>query len=291
MSAPILGSVGAGGQNQARDVKIVQANLIALGYLSPGPEVTQALGMADDAVVSGLTQTIAAIKQYQKFGLGAQTQDGRVDVNGGTWTQMAGRLQMIQDHAGQVVATTAIAAVMSSSEWVSQFESDTDKNGDGRGLAESEKAYPGKANIKCCWDAAQVMVTAKGGSLKHEVTSRIPTLLQQGGETRGLGRQAELGVKYIDEQLLAGKPVMIGVDDGRIEVYNDDATTEHYVVIVGKVITDGKVYYRYFDPGTRWGSKGYSADNLLLLGADFGLSGKSYSGEKTYRMAQVRQYG
>lgn len=291
VSAPILGSVGAGGKNQARDVKIVQANLIALGYLSPGPEVTQALGMADDAVVSGLTQTIAAIKQYQKFGLGAQTQDGRVDVNGGTWTQMAGRLQMIQDHAGQVVATTAIAAVMSSSEWVSQFESDTDKNGDGRGLAESEKAYPGKANIKCCWDAAQVMVTAKGGSLKHEVTSRIPTLLQQGGETRGLGRQAELGVKYIDEQLLAGKPVMIGVDDGRIEVYNDDATTEHYVVIVGKVITDGKVYYRYFDPGTRWGSKGYSADNLLLLGADFGLSGKSYSGEKTYRMAQVRQYG
>ncbi len=291
VSAPILGSVGAGGKNQARDVKIVQANLIALGYLSAGPEVTQALGMADEAVVAGLTQTITAIKEYQKFGLGAPTQDGRIDVNGGTWTQMAGRLQMIQDHAGHVVATTAIAAVMTSSEWVSQFASDSEKNGDGRGLAESEKAYPGKENIKCCWDAAQVMVTAKGGSLKHEVTSRIPTLLQQGGETRALGRQAELGVKYIDEQLLAGKPVMIGVDDGRIEVYNDDATTEHYVVLVAKVVTDGKVYYRYFDPGTRWGSKGYSADNLMLLGADFSLSGKSYSGEKTYRMAQVRQYG
>ena len=133
------------------------------------------------------------------------------------------------------------------------------------------------------------MVTAKGGSLKHEVTSRIPTLLQQDNQTRLLNRQAELGVKYIDEQLLAGKPVMIGVDKGTFGLDNADETTDHFVVIVAKVIKDGKIYYRYFDPGTRWGSKGYSEDNLLLIGADYSLTGKSYDGTKDYRMSQARQ--
>ena len=288
VSAPIVESVGSGGKNKARDVKIVQANLIVLGYLAAGPEVTQAQGLADDAVVPGLAQTITAIRQYQQYGLG-KTADGRIDANGATWTQMALRLQLIQDTVGHAIATTEIAAVLSNSEWVSQFASDSEKNGEGRGLAESEKAYPNKDNNKCCWDAAQVMVKAKGGSVSHELASRLPTLLQQGTTTTLLNKQAELGVKYIDKQLIAGKPVMIGVDDGRIEVYNDDATTEHFIVIVGKVVKEGKVYYRYFDPATRWGQKGYSADNLLLLGADFSLGGKSYSGEKDYRLAQVRQ--
>lgn len=290
VSAPILESVGSDGKNKARDVKIVQANLIVLGYLAPGPEVTQAAAQADDAVVSGLTQTIAAIRQYQQYGLGKNA-DGRIDANGGTWTQMALRLQKIQDILGHAIATTEIAAVLASSEWVSQFASDSAKNGDGRGIEEGEKAYPGKDNNKCCWDAAQLMVTSKGGTVSHEVATRLPTLLQQGTTTTLLNKQAELGVKYIDQQLLAGKPVMIGVDDGRVEVYNDDATTEHYVVIVAKVVKEGKVYYRYFDPATRWGSKGYSENNLLLLGADYSLAGKSYSGEKDYRLAQVRQNG
>lgn len=179
---------------------------------------------------------------------------------------------------------------MENSEWISQFPSDKNKNGEGRGLKESEKAYKGKLNKFCCWDAACQMVKQKGGSLKHEVTSRIPSLLQQDGESTLLNKQAELGVKYIDKQLLDGKPVMIGVDDGRVKTYNSDHTTEHYIVIVGKVIKDNKVYYRFFDPGSAYGAKnGYNENNLLFLGEDYSLKGNKPSSTRQYTMSQVRQ--
>lgn len=288
VATPIAESVGQGGKNRARDVKLVQANLLALGYLAAGPEVTQALALADDAVVTDLAQTIAAIREYQKFGLGLAA-DGRIDANGGTWTKMTARMEKIHTYAAHTIATTPIDAVLATSDWVSQFPSDPEKNGDGRGILESEKPYPGKQNIKCCFDAAEVMVRKKGGSLAMDVPDRLPTLLQQNNQTRLLNKQAELGVKYIDEQLLAGKPVMIGVDKGSFGLDNADQTTDHFVVIVAKVIKDGKVYYRYFDPGTRWGSKGYNENNLLLIGTDYSLTGKSYDGTKDYRMSQARQ--
>ena len=290
--ASIGGSVGSGGANQAKDVRVVQQALIDLGWLDEGAEVTDAKAAPDEAVIQNLTATTTAIRRYQEFGLGKKA-DGRIDVGGNTWTQLVARLQMVQDVADHEIKAEAIAPVLSNSEWISQFASDADKNGAGRGLKESEKAYAGKDNNVCCWDAAQAMVLQKGGSLKHEVSSRLPTLFQQGSaETRALGGQAELGVKYIDQQLIAGKPVMIGVDDGRVESYNADNTTEHFIVIVGKAVEGTTISYRYFDPGTRWGSKGYSTDNLMALNAEQnGLSGDSYSGTKTYRMSQVRQNG
>ncbi len=243
----------------------------------------------DDAEITALSETIAAIRNYQQYGL-ATGVDGRIDAGGNTWRNLKARLQMIQDAADHEIATTAIAPVLSSSQWISQFPSDSDKNGDGRGLREDEKAYAGKSNNVCCWDAAQAMTRQGGGSLQHEVSSRLPTLFQQGGEDHVLGKQAELGIKYIDQQLVGGKPVMIGVDDGRVEAYNADATTEHFIVIVGKVVSGSTISYRYFDPGTRWGHNGYSADNLLEMSAGGdALSGDSYSGSKTYNLSQVRQ--
>lgn len=291
VATPIAESVGQGGKNKARDVKLVQANLVALGYLTGGAEVTQALALADDAVVTDLAQTIAAIREYQQFGLGLKgtAVDGRIDADGNTWNKMSARMAKIHTYAAHTIAATAIAPVLTTSDWVSQFPSDADKNGDGRGILESEKPYAGKQNIKCCFDAAAVMVKKKGGSLAMDVPDRLPTLLQQNNQTRLLNKQAELGVKYIDEQLLAGKPVMIGVDKGGFGLDNADQTTDHFVVIVAKVIKDGKIYYRYFDPGTHWGSKGYSEDNLLLIGTDYSLTGKSYDGSHDYRMSQARQ--
>ncbi|MCB9793910.1 MAG: LysM peptidoglycan-binding domain-containing protein [Alphaproteobacteria bacterium] len=285
----IQGSVGASGVNKARDVRIVQRALIHLGWLDEGPEVSAASQAADEEVIKSLSATIEAIRNYQKFGLGSGG-DGRVDVGGGTWTNMKARLGMIQDLANHEIAAEPIAPVLTSSQWISQFASDASKNGAGRGLREDEKAYAGKRNAVCCWDAAFAMTKQGSGKVSHLTSSRLPTLFQNGAKERVLGKQAELGVKYIDQQLLAGKPVMIGVDDGRTEVYNADQTTEHFIVIVGKVVNGGKISYQFFDPGTSWGSKGYSPDNLMEVGEDgASMSGDSYSGSKTYRLAQVRQ--
>lgn len=289
-SGEIQENVGAGGANKASDVRIVQRNLVNLGYLDAGSAEIQAAGSVEvTAVVSDIPDTIAAIKQYQKFGLGIGSPDGRIDVGGNTWKNMTGRLDMVQEYSSHQIATEPIPAVLSPSQWISQFPSSPATNGEGRGLLESEKAYEGKNNNVCCWDAAQAMVVQAGGALSHEVTSRIPTLLQQDGEANVLEGQAQLGVKYIDRELLSGKPVMIGVDDGRVASYNADATTEHFIVIVGKVVNGGQVAYQFFDPGTRHGSKGYSDNNQLHLGEDSSLTGKSYSGTKDYRLSQVRQ--
>ena len=198
--ASIGGSVGTGGANQAKDVRVVQQALIDLGWLDEGAEVTDAKAAPDEAVIQNLTATTTAIRRYQEFGLGKKA-DGRIDVGGNTWTQLVARLQMVQDVADHEIKAEAIAPVLSNSEWISQFASDADKNGAGRGLKESEKAYAGKDNNVCCWDAAQAMVLQKGGSLKHEVSSRLPTLFQQGSaETRALGGQGGLVIEQAAPQ-------------------------------------------------------------------------------------------
>jgi hypothetical protein len=289
-NAPINESVGEGGANKAADVRVIQKNLVLLGYLDDGQEVANVKLLEDNEVVSELPDTIKAIEHYQEFGLGFGNPDGKVDPNGTTFNNMVSRLTMIKEYSNHNIETSPISSVLSSSEWVSQFPSDPTKNGDGRGLLDSEKSRPDKPNNICCWDAACVMVRQKGGSIQHEVTSRIPSLLQQDSESNNLNKQTELGVKYIDKQLLAGKPVLIGVDDGRVESYNADDTTEHFIAIVGKVVKEGQVYYRYFDPGTSRGElKGYNENNLLYLGEDFSLTGTKPGSTRTYTVSQVRQ--
>ena len=286
-TAEIQASVGAGGVNKARDVRIVQRNLIHLGYLDDNVEADIPRHADPEMVIIRLPETILAIRQYQEFGLG-YSPDGLIRVGTGTWRNMRARLEMIQGVSEHQIETQPISPVLSTSQWISQFVS-LEGDSDGRGLREEEKSYNGKPNKWCCWDAAQAMVKQAGGQLTHEVSSRLPTLLQQNGEARVLGKQAELGVKYIDKQLLAGKPTMLGVDNGAVESYNADKTTEHFIVIVGKIVENGEVYYRYFDPGTHYGLKGYSENNRLHLGTDYLLSGKDYSGTRDYRMSQVRQ--
>ncbi|BDD06437.1 hypothetical protein [Aureibacter tunicatorum] len=155
-----------------------------------------------------------------------------------------------------------------------------------QGIKESQKAYKNKGNFICCWDTAQAMVKQKGGTIFNAPADRLPTMAQYNREKNPvtLKKQTELGVKYIDNQLKNGKPIFIGVDKKKIvSKYNSDHTTEHYIVIIGKVIKNNKVYYRYFDPGNLNVSEGASSNNLLLLGDDFSVKSKNYS------VAQVRQ--
>ncbi|GAA5033344.1 hypothetical protein GCM10011506_25450 [Marivirga lumbricoides] len=116
------------------------------------------------------------------------------------------------------------------------------------------------------------MVQQKGGSIMHATAERIPTLAQYySSDLKTLGEQTELGVKYIDSELIAGRPIFVGTDKGNNLKYNADNTTEHYIVIVGKVIKDDKVYYRFYDPGRVSKADGINKDLLLLLGKDHSL--------------------
>lgn len=298
----ITSSVGKGGTNNAKDVKIIQQNLVHLGFLANGPEVTTVAGMEDSATVqeAQLTATIAAINLFQKRGLGGGS-DGRVDAGGGTFGAMEARLEEMTELSSHEIKTEGIDPVMQNSEWISQFKNgaNTKKNGtvvnmtitgEGRGLLDSEKAYATKSNYVCCWDAAMAMVKSKGGEVSGDKASFLQSMVQDGGEDHVLGDQAQMGVKYIDKALLSGKPVFIAVDDGRTASYNYDGTTEHYIVIMGKVIKDNKIYYRFFDPGSAHGAtKGYNENNLLYVGEDYTLTGSKPGSSRTYTMSHLRQ--
>lgn len=297
-------SVGKGGVNNAKDVKIVQQNLVVLGYLGNGAEVAAVNAMANDATVqeSALVETIKAIKNYQKYALVLNSPDGNIGAGGLTWTHLSERMEMQHEYSSHTVETQPINQVLSNSQWISQFKDGqnvkTDGTivnmsitGEGRGLLDSEKARADKSNYVCCWDAAKAMTQQAGGTISTDKTTYLQTMFQKDGVNHTPGGSAELGVKYIDKNLLSGKPVMIGVDDGRTASYNYDGTTEHYIVIVGKVIKDGKIYYRFFDPGSAHGAtKGYAETNLLYMGEDYQLTGDKPGSSRDYTMSHVRTY-
>lgn len=83
---------------------------------------------------------------------------------------------------------------------------------------------------------------------------------QNGRATIATSRYSE-GISYIDNQLKAGHPVIVGVDyksghstgDGRA-----DQAADHFVIIVGGNLSSG---YHYFDPATASQERGTSSSN------------------------------
>ena len=80
------------------------------------------------------------------------------------------------------------------------------------------------------------------------------------------------GVKYIDQELEAGYPILVGVDhhyDRRIQGgvrYNaPNYTTDHFIVIVGRDSDANGFFYRFYEVGTgKYAFQG-SKVNLELL--------------------------
>ncbi|MEM6272667.1 MAG: HEAT repeat domain-containing protein [Bacteroidota bacterium] len=287
--SPRAGSVGAGGENIRESVLAIQSRLLTLGYLRERSENESVAAMEAGTVVEDLPHTIAAIREFQKYVLGHSQGDGRVDPNGNTLRRLEERKEWVEKYSKYRIASEPIAPVLNPDQWISQFESIVEGSR-GRPLRESEKARPGKPNDFCCWDAVQAMVFQKVRGIRHAVVDRIATYYQHRGEGFAMAEQTKLGAKYIDSELMQGRPVMVGVDDGRTASHNADNTTEHYVVIVGKQIVEGKIQYQFFDPGTRQGpTKGYAVTNQLELKSDFRLVGKKPGTAKSYLVAQVRQ--
>jgi|GEM_PF-6753313 len=133
-------------------------------------------------------------------------------------------------------------------------------------IKKSEKARETKPNEVCCWDTANLMLGYTGTSEKG-VNSKIQTFVAESGSGK-FTNQAALGVKYIDAQLKAGKAVFVGVDKGETHSDRNEATTDHYILIVGKKKEGDKWYYYYFDPGRANKDAGIGASNKLYIGSD-----------------------
>ena len=70
----------------------------------------------------------------------------------------------------------------------------------------------------------------------------------------------------------------------------NEGTTDHFIVIVGKYCENGKVYYQFYDVGTRHESKGASENNRLYLDtSSYSLKGKTEYNGSTYTVSQIRK--
>jgi|SRR5215217_393330 len=164
----------------------------------------------------------------------ATTTNGAGTTNGATPTNL--------NDTERVAATTDRAAVQTRTPWISQYDaSQVERAGD-----------------KACFRAATAMARQAGATVT-DPSQRIQVATGEGPNGITVNRQAaERGRNYIDQQLAAGKPVVVGVNHrSDRNVGNADGITDHFVVITGRgVDQQGRTYYTFNDPATRNQSRG-----------------------------------
>ena len=152
-------------------------------------------------------------------------------------------------------------------------------------LRMSDKARDSKPNQVCCFDAAKKMMSNSGTSLVTDsVDKRIQTAVQDSSTTNKATNQANIGQKYIDAQLVAGKAVFVGVDYKERDI--NEGTTDHFIVIVGKHTDDKGSYYNFYNPGSSNASSGKSLQSNRLY-VDGNKVGKKLD-KGRYDLSQIR---
>ena len=134
----------------------------------------------------------------------------------------------------------------------------------------------------CCNTCKRLIAKASGSApgVPVQIVLEVQGKLQpQAGATSGFAK--------LDEYMTLRKPVMIGVDFMSGTTYNNDNTTEHFVVVVGTGTENGRKYYRFFDVGTADVTKGTNPSfRLYYDSATHSFKGKGLLG--TYTITQLR---
>ena len=151
-----------------------------------------------------------------------------------------------------------------------------------------------------CLKAASAMAAASGAQVLGP-GKRI----QVGISENGTGqltvdpKAAAEGRKYIDQQLDAGKPVVVGVSHKDAN-YNVDELTDHFVTITGRGVDEkGRTYYTFHDPGTKNASKGrdtnpnnrFYVDDKTGMMYRPGKEANGYVTDRRFEVAMVRRNG
>ncbi len=103
---------------------------------------------------------------------------------------------------------------------------------------------------------------------------------------------SQLGIDYINSELLNNHGIIVGVDKRDKHSYNGvgDMAADHYIIIIGRdqMHVNGQSYYRYyfFDPATAHSERGASSSNILTVQNGL-LKGKF--GNYNYVVTNVRK--
>lgn len=145
-----------------------------------------------------------------------------------------------------------------------------------------------------CWKACKDILSnfnVEGGDLEdnkalYQIASESNNKLVIDSEI------AKKGINYLNEQLENDKPILVGVDHTYKYKggFNNDLTTDHFVVIIGKGCDNNKPYYLFYDVGTSYIDKGASDENRLYVKDDYSLHGSTkYTSKHKYTVSQIRK--
>jgi murein DD-endopeptidase MepM/ murein hydrolase activator NlpD len=126
-------------------------------------------------------------------------------------------------------------------------------------FTQTQRGHGFRPGRRQCFDAASAMARQGGGSVRAP-GNRIQVATHDGrnGDIGVDPAAAARGRRYIDQQLAAGRPVVVGVNHatpaGRRNP-NVDHITDHFVTVTGRgTDAQGRTYYSFNDPGTRTGA-------------------------------------
>lgn len=102
---------------------------------------------------------------------------------------------------------------------------------------------------------------------------------------------AKKSVAYLDTQLEKGNPILVGVDHTYKYKggFNNDLTTDHFIVIIGRKSDNEGDYYLFYEVGTSYKNKGINDNNKLYLQDDYSLKGSTVYNSHFYTVKQVRE--
>lgn len=74
------------------------------------------------------------------------------------------------------------------------------------------------------------------------------------------------GISQLQNELLTGRRVIVGVYYGRNKAYNHNKATQHFVAVVGYGVDEsGEPYFQYWSPGSMFESRGANPANRFYF--------------------------
>ena len=107
-----------------------------------------------------------------------------------------------------------------------------------------------------CWRACQVILgnyNVTGGNLKNN-KALFQVAIEKDNQLVVVSSVAIKAIDYLDKQLEMGKPILVGVDHTYKYKggFNNDLSTDHFVVIIGRGNDEKGEYYLFYEVGTSY---------------------------------------
>lgn len=140
-------------------------------------------------------------------------------------------------------------------------------------ISQFDGARVERAGDDACYRACRAIAAAMGVNIPAgtagnsiQVASSENSVGQVQVNPQGLAEARS----YIDQQLAAGRPVVVGVSH-KDASYNSDGITDHFVVITGKGVDEnGQQYYTYNDPAVGKGNEASGVNQRFYVDAENG---------------------